>query len=86
MGITRELVEFCASVKYENLSSEIVDRVKYHCLDFLGVASRGSLVAHQLTRWSWTTCIMNRLLTPKLLYSRQLWLPANSATAVGKDL
>ena len=44
MGITRELVEFCASVKYENLSSEIVDRVKYHCLDFLGVASRGSLV------------------------------------------
>ncbi len=44
MGITRELAEFCASVKYENLSSEIVDRVKYHCLDFLGIASRGSLV------------------------------------------
>ena len=43
MGITRELVEFCASVKYENLSPEIIDRVKYHCLDFLGVASRGSL-------------------------------------------
>jgi len=44
MGITKKLVEFCASVKYENLSSEIVDRVKYHWLDFLGVASRGSLV------------------------------------------
>lgn len=44
MGITTKLVEFCGSLRYENLSSAIVDRVKYHCLDFLGVAIRGSLV------------------------------------------
>lgn len=43
MGITRELVAFCDSVRYENLPAEVIDRVKYHCLDFLGVASRGSL-------------------------------------------
>ena len=49
MGITRELVEFCASVKYEDISPEIVDRVKYHCLDFLGVAIRGSLVESSKT-------------------------------------
>ncbi len=44
MGITRELVEFCDGVKYENLPPEVVDRVKYHFLDFIGIASRGSLV------------------------------------------
>ncbi|MBU2536214.1 MAG: MmgE/PrpD family protein [Chloroflexi bacterium] len=49
MGITSELVEFCASIKYEDISLEIVDRVKYHCLDFLGVAIRGSLVESSKT-------------------------------------
>jgi 2-methylcitrate dehydratase PrpD len=44
MGITRELVEFCASLKYEDIPRETVDRVKYHCLDFLGLAIRGSIV------------------------------------------
>jgi 2-methylcitrate dehydratase PrpD len=44
MGITTKLVELCSQLGYENLSSAIVDRVKYHFLDFLGVASRGSLV------------------------------------------
>ena len=44
MGITRELVEFCDAVKYENLPPEVVDRVKYHFLDFVGIASRGALV------------------------------------------
>jgi len=44
MGITTKLVEFCDSVKYEDLSPAVIDRVKYHFLDFLGVASRGSIV------------------------------------------
>jgi len=55
MGITRELVEFCDGVKYENLPPEVADRVKYHFLDFIGIASRGSLVdssqtVHRLVR------------------------------------
>ena len=55
MGITTKLAEFCCNLRYENLSSAIVDRVKYHLLDFLGVASRGSLVesskaVHRLVR------------------------------------
>ncbi len=55
MGITAKLAEFCGSLRYENLSSATVDRVKYHFLDFLGVASRGSLSAsskalHRLVR------------------------------------
>ena len=49
MGITRELVEFCDGVKYENLPPEVVDRVKYHFLDFVGIASRGSLVESSQT-------------------------------------
>ena len=49
MGITRELVEFCDGVKYENLSPEVVDRVKYHFLDFIGIASRGSRVESSQT-------------------------------------
>jgi 2-methylcitrate dehydratase PrpD len=49
MGITKELVEFCASVKYENLPQEIVNKVKYHCLDFLGIAVHGSLVESSQT-------------------------------------
>ncbi len=44
MGITAKLVEFCGGLRYESLPSVTVDRVKYHFLDFLGVASRGSLV------------------------------------------
>lgn len=44
MGITTKLVQFCGSLRYESLSSATVDRVKCHFLDFLGVASRGSLV------------------------------------------
>lgn len=43
MGITRELVAFCNSLRYEDLSPDTVDRVKFHCLDFLGVALRGSI-------------------------------------------
>lgn len=49
MGITRELVEFCDGVKYENLSPEVIDRVKYHFLDFIGIASRGSRVESSQT-------------------------------------
>jgi len=49
MGITGELVEFCNGVKYQNLSAEVIDRVKYHFLDFIGIASRGSLVESSQT-------------------------------------
>ncbi len=43
MGITAELVDFCQALKYEELPPDIVDKVKYYALDFIGVAARGSL-------------------------------------------
>lgn len=44
MHITRKLVDFCQSITYGDLSPEVVDRTKYLALDYLGVASRGSIV------------------------------------------
>jgi 2-methylcitrate dehydratase PrpD len=44
MDITRKLVDFCQSITYGDLSPEVVDRTKYLALDYLGVASRGSIV------------------------------------------
>lgn len=44
MGITRDLVKFCAQLKYEALPPEVIDRVNYLALDFVGVAARGTLV------------------------------------------
>ncbi len=43
MGATRELAKFCSSLSYEDLSRDVVDRVRYLALDFLGVAVRGTL-------------------------------------------
>jgi len=42
MGDTREMAHFCSSLSYGGLSPEVIDRVKYLALDFLGVAARGS--------------------------------------------
>lgn len=44
MGVTSELVNSCRSLTYKDFSPEIIDKVKYLTLDFLGVASRGSIV------------------------------------------
>jgi len=41
--ITKELAKFCAGLKFEKLSSEVIDRAKYFALDFVGVAARGAL-------------------------------------------
>jgi len=43
MATTRTLVDFCHSVQYGDLPPEVIDRTKYLTLDFLGVASRGSM-------------------------------------------
>ena len=40
--ITRALARFAAGLEYEDLSPEVVDWVKYLCLDFAGVALNGS--------------------------------------------
>jgi 2-methylcitrate dehydratase PrpD len=42
MEITKKLVKFCSALKYDDLPSNVVDRVKYYALDFLGVIARGS--------------------------------------------
>ncbi len=41
-GITRTLAEFSAGLSYEDLPPEVVDWVKYLCLDFAGVTLNGS--------------------------------------------
>jgi 2-methylcitrate dehydratase PrpD len=42
MPITQELANYCHSLKFEQLPDEVVDRVKYFFLDFIGVCIRGS--------------------------------------------
>ena len=42
MGITQELAKYCSEVKLHQLPEEVIDRVKYFFLDFIGVACRGS--------------------------------------------
>ena len=42
MGITQELARYCQGLKFQHLPEEVVDRVKYFFLDFIGVACRGS--------------------------------------------
>ena len=44
MGVTEELVDFCVGLTYKDLPPRVIDKVKYHTLDFVGVAARGSLV------------------------------------------
>ena len=41
-GLTHKLANFYATLDYESLSPQIVDRAKYFCLDYLSVAVRGS--------------------------------------------
>jgi len=42
--ITKELVRFCSTVSFDQLPDEVIDRVKYRFLDFIGVTCRGSLI------------------------------------------
>jgi 2-methylcitrate dehydratase PrpD len=42
MGITQEIAKYCNELKFQQLPEEVVDRVKYFFLDFIGVACRGS--------------------------------------------
>ncbi|MBM4278429.1 MAG: MmgE/PrpD family protein [Deltaproteobacteria bacterium] len=43
MGITQDLAKYCGELKFSQLPDEVIDRVKYFFLDFIGVACRGSL-------------------------------------------
>ncbi len=42
MGITQDLAKYCHGLKFHQLPEEVIDRVKYFFLDFIGVACRGS--------------------------------------------
>ena len=42
MEITKKLVKFCSTLKYDDLPLDAIDRAKYYALDFLGVIARGS--------------------------------------------
>ena len=42
MSITRDLTNYCDGLKFRQLPEEVVDRVKYFFLDFIGVACRGA--------------------------------------------
>ncbi len=43
MEVTKELTQRCYDLQYKALPDEVVDRVKYLLLDFIGVAARGTL-------------------------------------------
>jgi 2-methylcitrate dehydratase PrpD len=42
MGTTKELAGLCNEIRYAGLSQEVIDRVAYLFLDFIGVAVRGA--------------------------------------------
>ena len=42
MGITQELARYCSGLKFIQLADEVVDRVKFYFLDFIGMACQGS--------------------------------------------
>jgi 2-methylcitrate dehydratase PrpD len=44
MDITQEFAKYCSGLKFHQLPEEVIDRVKYFFLDFIGVAYRGSQV------------------------------------------
>lgn len=43
MEVTKDLVQRCHDLNYDALTHDVVDRVKYLVLDFIGVAARGAL-------------------------------------------
>jgi 2-methylcitrate dehydratase PrpD len=43
MEVTKELIQRCHDLNYDVLTFDVVDRVKYLVLDFIGVAARGAL-------------------------------------------
>jgi 2-methylcitrate dehydratase PrpD len=43
MKLTKDLVQGCHDLNYDALTTDVVDRVKYLFLDFIGVAARGAL-------------------------------------------
>ena len=44
IGATKAMVNFCTGLSHRELPPQVIDRVKYLALDFLGVAARGSRV------------------------------------------
>ena len=42
IGATKAMVNFCTGLSHKELPPQVIDRVKYLALDFLGVAARGS--------------------------------------------
>ncbi len=48
-GLTSRLASFYSQLDYEQLPPEVVDRAKYFCLDYLGVAIRGSITPSAVT-------------------------------------
>ncbi len=43
MKTTRELAKRCQEIQFKNLPPDVIDRVRYLLLDYLGVAARGAL-------------------------------------------
>ena len=43
MGITQDLAGYCSRIKFNDLSDEVIDCVKYRFLDWISVACRGSI-------------------------------------------
>jgi len=43
MELTKEIIQRCHDLNYNDLSDDIIDRTRYLLLDYIGVAARGSL-------------------------------------------
>jgi 2-methylcitrate dehydratase PrpD len=43
MELTKDVIQRCHALHYKALTTDVVDRVKYLVLDFIGVAARGAL-------------------------------------------
>ena len=43
MEVTKDVIQKCQAINFNTLTTDVVDRVKYLVLDFIGVAARGAL-------------------------------------------
>jgi len=83
MAITQELVRYCHGLRFHQLPGEVVDRVKYFFLDFIGVACRGSQEDSSKSMYRFVREMGGRRQGTVIIGTRERAAPMYSALANG---
>jgi len=83
MAITQELVRCCHGLRFHQLPGEVVDRVKYFFLDFIGVACRGSQEDSSKSMYRFVREMGGRRQGTVIIGTRERAAPMYSALANG---